>query len=308
MLRKLSLFAILAVVAVGCSGGSDMSQSESGPNPAAPNISAMRGAKVDGSRFSSSPGSLAGSSASDTGSFNAQKAVDRSVVKGATLSVRAENLDDAEKKVQEFIRSSGGFEQTLNSSDLAGPNATINITAKVPVENFDKVIGQIEGLGTRVAKNISIEDITEAMMSWDVRLKSLRQQMADLKKQGATNIGIDQYQYQMQDLKSQIENMQTQRDAQAKTAAYSTLQLTLRQGAVPGAHQDPNWLAQAYGQSSSSAAEAFRVAATIFLWLLFMSPFYLPFVIGGWLIYRANKRRQSAPPTIHSNMAPPQQI
>lgn len=307
MLRKLSLFAILAVVAVGCSGGSDMTQSSSASQPK-PNYNARAGGKRDASQFTSSPGSLAGASVSDSGSFNAQKSVDRSVVKGATLAVRAENLDDAEKKVQDFIRTSGGFEQTLNSSDLAGPNATINITAKVPVENFDKVIGQIEGLGTRVSKNISMEDITEAMMSWDVRLKSLRQQMADLKKQGATNIGIDQYQYQMQDLKSQIESMQSQRDAQAKTAAYSTLQLTLRQGAVPGAHQDPNWLAQAYGQSSSSAAEAFRVAATIFLWLLFMSPFYLPFVIGGWLIYRANKKRQSAPPTIHSNMAPPQQI
>ena len=315
MLRKIALFSVLAAIAIGCSAGDQegisQGSSSSGSTPSVSagggGYSAMRGgahvgAKRDSSTFvdASDGESVVGAQAGGMPETSRMRVADntpppRVQVRGATLSVRVEKLEDAEKKIQGFIKSSGGFEENLSSTDLASSDAALSISAKVPVNKLDEVVSEVEGLGTRLAKTVSMQDVTDQLTDWNQRLQALKGQQADLRKQGSTNVGFYDYQTQQQSIQSQINYAQQQRDLQSKTASMATLQLDVKQGAIPGAHQDPNWLAQAYGESSSSAGEAFRVVATGLLWMLFMSPFYMPFVAGGWLAYRLYKRKANLP-------------
>jgi hypothetical protein len=282
MLRKLAIFMILSIVAVGCSGGMGESTAGSSVQPSGANDFLFTSDSKTGGRKERAVFLDASDSPEES---NGEK---RTVVRGASLAVRVENLEDAEKKVQTAIKSNGGYEQTLSSTDLAGPDAQLSITAKVPVEKLDQVIASIEGLGTRVAKTISMEDVTENLMAFDAQIAGLRAQEAKLKGKFGKIIGDDQY--HLQNVRSEISQIQLQRSGKAKAAAFSTLQLSLRQGAVPGGH-DPNWLTEAYGKASGSAMGALQFAATGLLWLVFMSPFYMPFVAGGWLIHRMQKRK-----------------
>ena len=211
----------------------------------------------------------------------------RMVIRSATLDVRVRNIDEAEKKVNAEVRQVGGYLENVSSTDLAGNDASLSIRAKVPVNTFDDVIANLEGLGTRMAKTVSMEDITDPVIDLDARLKSLKAAEEGTRKRVSN--GADSR--DLIEIRSQIESLQALRDAHAKQAAFSTVELKLTQGAVPGAYHDPNWMGQAYGSASSTAGEAFRVVATIFLWLVFMSPFYVPFVAAAWLVYRARRRR-----------------
>jgi len=273
MIRKVAMLAALAVIVVGCASQADENVS-----------STQRGSK----RSSSGTPAVA-----DIGAGG------RAQVRGASLEVRVAKLDDAEKKVASAIKDSGGFEQSLDSTDLASADASLSIQAKVPVEKVDDVIGKIEGLGTRLSKSISMQDVTAELLAYDSQLRAQKEEAWRIK-----NHKQDPRDYNnMDEVHRQITTLQSQRDSKSALASFADLTLTLRQGAVPASGQDPNWLAQAYGESSSGAASGFRAVAVGLMWLVFMSPFYLPFAIVGWLIYRSQKKKLgprmvTAPPTL----------
>jgi len=290
MLRKLAFIGAVVAVAIGCSGpGADETSS--------PSRSVERaGGTRDASAFMSPDGGggFGESDARTVSAGAADRSGTRAQIRGASLDMRVSHLDDAEKKVQGIIKQCGGYEQSLTSSDLASSNASLSIVAKVPVAKLDDVIGQIEGLGTRTAKTISMEDVTDQLVSWDTRMSTLKQRKEALSTSKRKLTDSDQY--QIRNLNDEMVSIQHQRDALAEQVSFSTLELRITQGAVAGSLKDASWYSEAYGESSSAAASAFRLVASAFLWLLFMSPFYLPFVIGGWFIYRSRKRGKVAAP------------
>jgi hypothetical protein len=217
----------------------------------------------------------------------------RMVVRAASLQVRVSNIDEAEKKVNQAIQSVGGIIETVTSSDLATADARLSINARIPVDKFDQTIAKLEGFGSRMSKTVAMQDITDPVISMDAQLNNLRAEKENVRRMMAKVAqGQDwSYQNQLTNIQSQIDAIQAQRDSEAKQAAYSSLDLSLTQGAVPGGHGDPNWFAEAYGAASASAGAALRIVATIFLWLAFMSPFYMPFAAAGWLVYRIQKRK-----------------
>lgn len=200
-------------------------------------------------------------------------------VRSATLRLRVDSIDTAEKKVDAAIKSADGYLATVSSDDLASPNATLKIEAKVPVAHLDDTIAKVEGFGTRLSKTVSMQDVTDDVAATDAAIKVLK-----IEEQGAHGVGLN-------NVEARLIAEQAARDAQLKRASFATFDLALEQGAMPGNLHDPNWLAQAYGSASTSAGEAFRVFATGMLWLMFFSPFYVPVIIAAWLIRRGQKRK-----------------
>ena len=282
MLRRIAIFGAIILIVVGCSEAGDNSgYAAESTQPSRKGAAAFMSPDTGGGGMSEvSDSTIARSTSSGTGS--------RSQVKGATLEMRVSKLDDSEKKVLAIIKGSGGYEQSLNSSDLASSNAALSIVAKVPVAKLDDVISQIEGLGTRTAKTISMEDVTEQLMNWDTQEQALKQRKGAL--QGKYDNDAP---YELQTVNQQIVAIDHQREVLAQRVAFSTLELKITQGAVANGERDPNWLSEAFGQSSSAALGVFRIVATAGLWLLFMSPFYVPFVVGGWFVFRARKRAKT---------------
>ena len=306
MFRKAAIFIVLAAILVGCAGpgGDDTSPSSQTSSYNAqtpiPRSSASRGAPSD-QFLASSPGG-GGKEEGGGAAPVSEQPQERAQIRGVALAMRVEKLDEAERKISAAIKESGGFEQNLSSSDLSGPNAMLTIQAKVPVEKVDDVVAQIEGLGTRLSKSVSMNDVTNEIAYDDIKLKARKQQQnLLLNKKDLT----PEERERLNELTIEKNAIETEREAKARQAALATLNLTLRQGAVAaGSDQDPNWLAQSYGQSSSAAVALFRVVATAFLWVLFMSPFYLPFVVVGWLVYRAHRKKMGNTPPRQPN-APP---
>lgn len=311
MLRKCVPFLVLALLAVGCASGDTAGRSETSsvsdniPSPSA--VTFGRARTIPAREIAPSLNGRA-SYANDTdlnttggiqlasdSKPKPQRVANRWVVRSAALQVRVQNIDQAEKKVNAVVQDEKGILESASSNDLTSPDASMKMRLKIPVDKFDETIAKLESFGTRMAKTVSMQDITDPVIDLAARLKSLRASEESTRRLLAANTSpqnVYGYQNELANVRSQIESLQAQLDAHEQEATYSTLDLTLTQGAVPGAARDPNWLAQAYGSASSSATGALQAVATVFLWLLFFSPFYIPVLAAGWFGYRFYNRRR----------------
>jgi hypothetical protein len=287
MVRKIAIFVVLGAILAGCAG-QEGDKSATGPQSSDSPRSASDQAIVSNQVV----GGMRRNSSEFRGAAN-ETEQPRAQIRGASLAMRVEKLEEAEKKVDDAVKENGGFVQNLTSSDLSGPDASLSIVAKVPVEKVDDTIAKIEGLGTRLTKTVSMQDVTNQIAYDDLKLKARKDQLDFLlHKKSLTESEKER----LNELTVEKNSIEAEREAKAREASFATLTLTLRQGAVTGSNQDPNWLAQSYGQSSSAAIAVFRVVATVFLWIVFMSPFYLPFVVLGWLVYRTYRRKSNTRP------------
>src|SRR4051794_25311375 len=107
MLRKFAMFGVLAVIAAGCAGpGTD--------GDAANYQSKSQFDKVGGKRDASDFLDAQDGNATRVAAGNFMPSTGARVeIRGASLDVRVANLDDSEKRVQQIIKQSGGYEQAL---------------------------------------------------------------------------------------------------------------------------------------------------------------------------------------------------
>jgi len=211
----------------------------------------------------------------------------RQVVKTGTLTVQVDSVDKAEKQAHAIVDAAAGRVDKVSSSDLAGPNPTIEMALRVPVGSFDNVVGRLEGLGTRMAKTVSVDDVTERIVDMDARLKTMLAQEQALRnmlaqtRRLADSLAVNR---DITELREQIESMNAQRKSLAGQAAYSTVTLTLSQkaNAATVTATDPNWFQTSWAGAWSAATNVFRNFVGVLLWLLVFSPAW----IAGLLFVR----------------------
>ena len=85
------------------------------------------------------------------------------------------------------------------------------------------------------------------------------------------------------DLRSQIESIAGQRKSMGELAALSSITVTLSQSSVAAAPaMDAGWFQESWGQASTFALGATRIVISLALWLLAMTPFWLPLALLIW--------------------------
>lgn len=230
----------------------------------------------------------------------APPAVKRSIIRRGDVAVRVENVEKAEKEVGRIVESIGGYVDSAQSTDLASSAPTIDITLRVPVEQFDSALEKFEKLGVRLSKQISSEDVTGQIVDLDARLKTLsaeEETYRNMLRRTSEMKNVIMLQERLTDVRGQIESMTGQRKALAGMAALSpiTVHLTQNLQAVQ-APSDPNWLSQTWAESTTNLGSAFRGATVLGIWILVFSPFWVPgLLILRWLV-RSTPARVVPPP------------
>jgi len=212
----------------------------------------------------------------------------RMVIRRAEVALRVDSVEKAEKSVGRIVGDLGGYVDSATSTDLASAKPQLSMTLRVPVEGFDVALEQFEKLGVRLSKSVASEDVTGQVVDLDARLKTLRAQEETYRGilRGQRELSsVIELQDKLTAVRGEIESMAAQRKALAGLASLSTVTVKLEQNAV--AHsvpQDPNWLAQIWGESTTSLMGAVRVLASLLVWIVVFSPLWVPFV---WIVRRA---------------------
>lgn len=278
--RVLTLLPLLAIIGCGSSDSAYMSEptastgSATAPEPAAAEV-----------KLASQINDPAMKSA----------AIKRAVIRNGSLSVRVVNVEDAERKVNDHVAKAGGFVASSQTSDLTATAPTITLKLRTPADGFDRTMLFFEGLGTRLSKSVSGEDVTAQIVDFDARLKIMRAQEDSFRKMLSaakdTSTAADM-QTRIMDLRAQIEGLAAQRSTMADLASLSTIELTLI-GETKGiaAMEDKGWVQETWHSSTATLGVIFQGLGAFGIFLVVLSPIWLPI---AFLIHRTIRKSSRA--------------
>ncbi len=283
MLMRALPWVFFSVVLVGCGAGASSSQSDRADFAAK---AAVGGMTVAAPAVEGRQAKLAS---------NETPAVPRLVVRDADLTLRVKGVESAERRVAQVARSVGGDIEASQGSDLAGPSPSMSVTLRVPEGRFDDALASLEGLGTRLGKTISTEDVTAQAVDLDARTKSLRVQEEAYRAILANARRISdvlEIQERLTGVRTEIERIVAQRRTLGDQAARSKIVVTLQQALTPAAAApDPDWVAQTWGDATGALRGVGRGIASLGLWLLALLPVWLPLTLVGTWTWRRTRPR-----------------
>ncbi len=264
-------FVVLAILSAGC-GRSDFSESVK---------ETTQGSQI------ATPASL-NKATPKAPSFQDQ----RSVVRNASLALRVESVEKAEKSVTEATLALGGYVESSQSTDLDTAKPIIVMALRVPVQTFDQAVAAYERLGIRLSKSISSSDVSTQIVDMDARLQTMQAEEASLRRMLARSGSLGQtmeIQRKITEVRSTIESAAAQSKKLKQLSALSSIELRLQQtaqGAMAG--HDPNWATEALAQAGASATTLYRGAFIGLLWVLVYSPIW---IVVGFVARKFIRRR-----------------
>jgi len=282
-------FGTVSLGALGCGSGNGASDSAAGGVAMKDQVAAASPMTLDDAKATSTPatptagGASANANKPRLASYKQEQATPRSIIRKAQISIRVNDVEKAEKSLDKSITALGGYVDSANSTDLTGEKPAIDVTARIPVGNFDRALDTFEALGVRLSKTENSEDVTGQIADLDARLKTMsaeEETYRGLLKEAHKLDAVISLTDKLTEVRGNIESMTAQRKAVGSQAALSTVSIHLEREAVAVRRPtDPNWLAQTWGESTTNMGGMVRGVASGAIWLLVYCPLWLPFLL-----------------------------
>ena len=280
------VLALLMALLAGCSGGDDAGSGDeaaSGGGSAA--VLPEPGAGDDS-------GGGGGASA-DTG---AATDADRQVVSTATASVVVDDPAEGADRVDELVAAAGGRveERTERAgSEDDGEDAVADLVVRVPADELDGVLDDLEDVGRVESVSVTRSDVTAAVVDLDARIAALQTSVARLLTllDGAADTqALLSVETTLADRQGQLESLQSQRAFLADQVDLSTLTVHLAPEGTPPAG-GPDGFVEGLGAGwrglVTAVGGAVVVLGVLLPWLLVAAP-----VAGiALLLVRLTRRR-----------------
>jgi uncharacterized coiled-coil protein SlyX len=158
-------------------------------------------------------------------------AVGRHIIHRATLVLNVEKLDDAERRLGEYLSSAGGYIAQFREHRTDGRVRSGQWTLRVPVSAFDEFLAQVESLGVAQRRERDADDVTEKYVDLSARLKNKQQletRLLELVARRSDEIkDVITVEGELARVREEIERMQGQLRYLADRAALTTIELTL---------------------------------------------------------------------------------
>jgi len=212
----------------------------------------------------------------------------RLLVKRADLIVEVPEgaLQEAERRALDLVETAQGYIQgSFTVTDTAGRRTT-SITARVPEEAFVRVLGEFDGLGKTLHRNVASDDVTEQYIDLTARVRNHEVQEArllEIMRQARTVSEIMQVENELQRVRAAIDAGRGRLRHYQSAAAMSTIALTLREEGAGGPRPGFWWeIYRAFLTSAKGLA----------VFLARLAP-YLLLVSAGALFFMSRRRKPS---------------
>jgi hypothetical protein len=241
------------------------------------------------------PQGVSGMPSAIPGNVPDDEAVGRQVHKSATITVRVADPEAGGDKIEDDVKSAGGF--VTSSSLNTDPDGvkTAQMTIKVPLAQFEGTLAQIARLGSVTAKNVTGEDITEKVSDADQRQAVLQQDMdqaqEQLKQKGAK--ANWELQEDARDLRIQLAQARARLKLLKSLAELSEIDVTLSQPPKAAPPVQTGFLSD-LGSSGRGALESALGCLSTLIGIVFSILAYAPLWVPAWLLGRLLWRRYQA--------------
>jgi hypothetical protein len=320
-MRLTTTFVLTLALAafIGCGGGARESAPLSSPsNSTAATDSSASSQSAAVSNATTAPGQAAMQNVSlqqADASQAAPAAVERKIIRNATLSLEVEQPSKTMQRVASIAESRGGFVVTSESRQQTGASGerayeVITLDLRVPSAQFDAALTDIRAAGTSVtSEKISGKDVTEEYIDLEARLrtqKALEAQLLEIMKGAREVADAISVQRELTNVRTEIERVEGRRRFLENQSSLSTINVTL---------QPPAPLVNTRGffhSIGSAFGEGIDIAAAITLFLIRALLALLPvalfiglpiYLLLRFLIRRARRRPPAPSPPAYP--APP---
>lgn len=215
------------------------------------------------------------------------------MIRHGELSLLVKDIVRAQDDAVKIVTGLGGMEQNTGSSRIQGALGTATMTLRVPESRFSEAMRKLKELGEFQSENKTGEDVTAQVADVEARLKVMRaeeEQYVTLLR-ATRKIGeILEVKERLSQVRQEIESLAAQSKALRRQASYSTIDLTLSEKPALDRPAPPeNWSDDTWTSAKKMLAEIGRFLAQSGIYLLVLSPIWLP--VAAWFWWHARKRR-----------------
>ena len=261
-------------------------------------------ARTDGvaAPMPAAPPSAEKSSATGGAANPAQDPAPRLIIRNATLTLIVKDSAASLSAITKIANDAGGFVNSSSSTKLAeGTRVTLQL--KIPSEKLDDALSQIKANGDVRDENVTGQDVTADYVDLSSRLKNLEATEAQLRKimDATTNTAdVLKVYEQLTNIRGQIEQVKGRMQYYVRSAAMSTVSLTLIPDALAQPVQVAGWRPDGVAkQAIETLVKALQALASLAIWLVIVAlPILLlmalPIVLLVWLARKLIKRRKAS--------------
>lgn len=217
--------------------------------------------------------------------------LDRQVHREASVTVEMKDPEAAGDQVEETVKDAGGYVASNNLTTDGSGEKSAQMSVKVPVAQFDTVLGEIEKLGNITAKNVTGEDITgkvsdagqaESVLEDEVQRSNAR--LAELGKRAKWQDEED-----ARELRIELAQARARVVLLHKLAALADIEVNLNQTAKPAPPAQTGFMSNLRGNGSAafqSMLSTLGVVLTILIWVAAYIPIWGPVAFAVWYTRR----------------------
>ena len=225
----------------------------------------------------------------------ALSAVQRSVVRTASISVTVRDASAAADRATALATSLGGLVQQDNRS-RAG-RGTANLILRIPPRRLGEALTAVAGLGRETARQVQARDVTDQAVDLSSRLATQRASVARVRvllARAGSVTEITTIERELTSREADLESLQNRANALADQVDLGTLEVTLRGSATTAAGTGSAGFTDGLRSGWHALAAIARAGAVTLGALLPFSPLLL-IALAGTLLWR--RRRTGAPTT-----------
>lgn len=296
--KNVILSCIAGLLLAGCGGGAQDEAAAAAPavmpkggESATPSTTIV----MDGAMNDSLAGSQMKLAAQEGVAAPKQEKTPRKIIFTGDVLVDCENLERAGAKLEEIVKSFGGYvgNASLNMENDATRQSTW--TVRVPSARFSACIKAAEGLGELRKSERKGEDVSEEFYDAQARLKNKRveeNRLVDLLKTATGKLGeILTVEKEISRVREEIEVIEGRLRFLSNQSDLSTIVITAREvkNFVPAtAPTLPTKVARSFNTSVTSLQD---VATSVLLAIVAFVPWIIPIGILFWVCWRTLGRR-----------------
>ena len=153
----------------------------------------------------------------------------RKLIRTADLTFKTNDLGSTRQRINASVKKNNAWISS-ETETTSGRTISRNITIRVPSENLDLLIGEInEGIESVDYLNISSNDVTEEYLDAETRLrnrKALETRYLELLSKASSMSEVLQIENQINQLRTEVESIEGRMKYLSDRIAYSTLNLS----------------------------------------------------------------------------------
>ena len=245
---------------------------------------------------------------SASGSTSAKLPQNRKLIRTVRIEAESENMDELLTSLEQKLTALGGYVENREMYNNSGNEyrwRSAQLTLRIPSDQADTFLTQVEDDANVTSLNESMEDVTLDYIDTESRILALETEQArllELMEQAETLSDLLEIEARLTDVRYELESYASQLRLYDNLIDYTTIHLTLRQVTTLTPTQEQTvW--QRIGTGFVSTLEGLgEVLTDIFVWLIVASPVLVLLAIPVTVVLlllrarRKKKKAKAAPP------------